>query len=258
MDSGEAFYADLASHYHLLFEDWDASVVAQGRALDRLIGGILGPGTRRVLDAACGIGTQALGLALCGHAVTGTDLSAPVLARAGREAMRLGVVLTTRCADLRALSGAVDGRFEVVAVLDNAVAHLLEQAELAAAARELAAVLDPDGMLLVSIRDYDQLAAERPRLTSTRIIDDATERRIAFQVWDWDADGRAYDLTQYLVRHGAAGVETRAFATRVRAVSRADVTAALTAAGLREVRWLEPAASGFYQPLAVARGARAT
>ena len=35
----------------------------------------LGPGPKVVLDCACGIGTQAIGLAACGHRVVATDLS---------------------------------------------------------------------------------------------------------------------------------------------------------------------------------------
>jgi glycine/sarcosine N-methyltransferase len=32
------FYDDLASYYHLIFEDWDASMARQGDALANLIG----------------------------------------------------------------------------------------------------------------------------------------------------------------------------------------------------------------------------
>jgi 2-polyprenyl-3-methyl-5-hydroxy-6-metoxy-1,4-benzoquinol methylase len=59
------FYDDLASYYHLIFEDWDASMARQGDALTSLIGSELGQlpaGDVRVLDVACGIGTQSLPL----------------------------------------------------------------------------------------------------------------------------------------------------------------------------------------------------
>ena len=252
-DPSAAFYEGMSPHYHLFFDDWDAAVVEQGRVLDRLITARHGPGPRRVLDAACGIGTQALGLALRGHDVLGTDLSAPALARAGREAARLGVRLPTRVADLRALSAAVPERFAVAVVLDNALAHLLTQDELTAAARELAAVLVPGGLLLASVRDYDALRAERPRFTSARVMGSGDGRRVAFQVWDWDDDGRCYGLTQYLLRDRADGVETLAFRSRLRAVARAALTEAFAAAGLTELAWIEPADGGFYQSMLAAR-----
>ena len=36
------FYDDLAFYYHLIFEDWDASMARQGDALTSLIGSELG------------------------------------------------------------------------------------------------------------------------------------------------------------------------------------------------------------------------
>ena len=61
------------------------SVRRQGEALDKLIRSELGDAPQAVLDCSCGIGTQAIGLALRGHDVLATDLSpASVDARAAR------------------------------------------------------------------------------------------------------------------------------------------------------------------------------
>ena len=72
----------ISAQYHLLFADWDEAVARQGRVVDGLIDKLLGLGPKRVLDAACGIGTQAIGFAQRGHQVTGTDLSSAAVARA--------------------------------------------------------------------------------------------------------------------------------------------------------------------------------
>lgn len=252
-DHNAPFYEGMAPHYHLLFHDWDTAVVEQGRVLDRLIATRRGPGPWRILDAACGIGTQALGLALCGHDVLGTDLNEAALGRADREAARLGVRLPTRAADFRTLSARVPERFDVAVVLGNSLAHLMTRDELGDAARELAAVLSPGGLLLASIRDYDAVRAERPRLTSARVTGAGDGRRIAFQVWDWDDDGQYYELTQYLVRHRPDGVETLAFRSRVHALARAALTEAFAAAGFVDLSWLKPSDSGFYEPIFAAR-----
>ena len=58
-----AFYDALAEDYHLIFADWERSITHQAEVLARL----LGAERRRVLDAACGIGTQAIGLAAEGY-----------------------------------------------------------------------------------------------------------------------------------------------------------------------------------------------
>ncbi len=252
-DETGAFYAAMAPVYELFFHDWTGAVVEQGRTLDRLIAMTIGAGPKRILDATCGVGTQAIGLALCGHDVLGTDISGPALARAAASARRLDAPLSTRQADLRSLASAVPERFDVTVVFDNSLAHLLSQAELCEALRQLAARLVPGGLLLVGIRDYDVLRVERPRFTSERIIDDRDERRVVFQVWDWVENGAHYDLTQYLVQHGAGGVDAHAMKCRVRALSRQDLVDACAAAALTDVVWHEPADTGFYQPILAAR-----
>ena len=40
--NGKQFYDDLASYYHLIFEDWEASMARQGDALTSLIRSELG------------------------------------------------------------------------------------------------------------------------------------------------------------------------------------------------------------------------
>ncbi len=69
--SSARFYDELADDYHLIHSDWDASARRQGDVLDALID----RACATVLDCSCGIGTQAVGPALHGHSVTGTDIS---------------------------------------------------------------------------------------------------------------------------------------------------------------------------------------
>jgi SAM-dependent methyltransferase len=82
----QQFYDELASLYHLVYPDWNASIERQAAALDAVIRECWPP-VRTILDAACGIGTQALGLAQLGYHVTSSDLSPSAVARARREAV---------------------------------------------------------------------------------------------------------------------------------------------------------------------------
>lgn len=157
------FYDELADDYHLIYSDWDASIRRQGAALDALIG----RAGADVLDCACGIGTQAIGLALRGHRVTGTDISPRAAARAAREAARRSLRLRTAAADMRHLPFA-DGRFDAVVCADNSLPHLLTGQEVRAALAEMRRVLRPGGLLLVSTRPYDELVRERPASTPRR------------------------------------------------------------------------------------------
>lgn len=150
-------YDGLANEYHLMFADWRAEVVRQGEVLDRLIRRQMGPSANTLLDCACGIGTQAIGLATRGYTVHATDLSPAAVARAAREAASFGAALTFGVADFCALDAKMIDTFDVVLCCDNTLAHLLEDADLRAATAQMQARLTPGGLLLASIRDYDQL-----------------------------------------------------------------------------------------------------
>ena len=104
------------------------------------------PVARDVLDCSCGVGTQAIGLALLGYRVTGTDISERSLQRAADTAARLGAPLIVEPADFRDLR-AVGGEFDVVISCDNAVAHLLDRADVDVALRQMYRKLRPGGLL---------------------------------------------------------------------------------------------------------------
>lgn len=55
------FYDEFAPLYHLIFQDWDASIERQGEQLKRILQAEW-PGHETVLDVSCGIGTQSLAL----------------------------------------------------------------------------------------------------------------------------------------------------------------------------------------------------
>jgi glycine/sarcosine N-methyltransferase len=176
------FYDRLAADYHLVYADrWQEALERQGRALDHIIRSRL-PCARDVLDCSCGIGTQAIGLSLLGYRVTGSDISERSLQRAAATARRLHTPLTVLAADLRDLSG-VAGEFGVVISCDNAVPHLLDQAEVDQALEEMFAKLRPGGLLLVSIRDYDRALTERPAVASPQDIP-GPPRRLVVRLHD--------------------------------------------------------------------------
>ena len=247
-------YDDLAASYHLIFENWDASIARQAAILGPLIESACGKSRARILDAACGIGTQAIGLALRGHAVTGSDLSAAAVARARVEARSRNLAVPFYPADVRDLSAVPGGPFDAVLIADNAFAHLLSEDDLHQAAASAARKLAHDGILLATIRDYDHLVRERPAFQGPAFYLDAGRRRIVHQVWDWTGE-RHYTMHLYITCETAAGWETVHFTAVFHAVPRAMLTAALEQAGLHDVRWMEPAETGYYQPICTARRA---
>src|ERR1700733_9619056 len=102
-DTG-AFYDDLAENYHLIYEDWERSIERQASVLGPLLQDRVGPTPLKVLDCACGIGTQTIGVARLGHSVVASDLSAAAVKRAELETRKRGLEVKFHVADMRNLS----------------------------------------------------------------------------------------------------------------------------------------------------------
>jgi 2-polyprenyl-3-methyl-5-hydroxy-6-metoxy-1,4-benzoquinol methylase len=247
------FYDAFASDYDLVYGGrWEEAVAKQGRTLDRLITSSLGAGKRHVLDCSCGIGTQAIGLAMCGHRVHGTDISARAIERARREADRLGVDVTFGTADFRDLQ-TVDGTFDVVISCDNAIPHLLSDAEVHQALRAMRSKLRVDGLLVISVRDYDRFLAERPS-TAPPLVVPGPPRRLLVRFNDWDEAGPMYDLHFFVLSEDVATWTLSAHhQTRYRALPSAELIAAARETGFQAINWHSAEEAGFYQPILVAR-----
>jgi SAM-dependent methyltransferase len=234
--------------------DWEAGVRWEGEWLDHFLAEQLGgPGPWSVLDCSCGIGTQAIGLALHGHQVHATDLSPVSVDCARRESNEFGVAMTFGVADFRKLGETISDTFDVVISCDNSFAHCLNDDDLAAALTSIKSRLKPGGLLLVSIRDYDPLVANKPIFNSECVQDTPDGRRLAFQVWDWASDGHRYGVHQFLIKENDGAYEIQHFESELRALLRDEIISAVRDAGFEEVRWHDPEANGYYQPIVTAR-----
>ncbi|SEE93236.1 Methyltransferase domain-containing protein [Streptomyces sp. 3213] len=252
MSSVRDFYDALAADYHLIFPDWDASMARQAAALDGVVRARLGAGPHKVLDCSCGIGTQAIGLAGIGHRVVGSDLSPVAAVRAAAEAAARGVGFPTAAADMRALPFRASV-FDAVVCADNSLPHLLTADDLRTALAGMRRVLREDGLLLLSVRDYDAIRAARPSSTPPQVATTARGRVVTFQLWRWHEDGERYDLEHFQLVPDGNDWEVRVRRTAYWALPRGQLTDAVADAGFTDVSWHEPEGSGFYQPVLTAR-----
>jgi glycine/sarcosine N-methyltransferase len=244
-------YDELSDDYHLIFENWEASMARQAETLGPILQRECGSAaTIRVLDCACGIGTQALGLAKRGFAVTASDISPRAVARARAEALQRGLDIHLFVADILDLSSVSESDFDAVICMDNAIPHLESSEEVVRALRQIRTKLRPKGLLMASIRDYDRLIEEKPVVQGPSFYADEG-RRIVLQVWDW-LDDRRYVFHLYITRETATDWQTLHAAAVYRALKRDELTAALKQACFKNVRWQFPAESGFYQPIVLA------
>lgn len=252
-ESPEAFYDALAPAYDAIFDDWWVAALEHGR----IVGGVLReagvePGAR-LLDCACGIGTQALPLAQLGYQVTGTDISAKAVARARAEAEARAIPAVFMAADMRVVDQTVPGNFEAVIACDNSVPHLLDNTDLDLALAAVSAALVRGGVFLASIRDYDALRAERPAGMPGVMRTRPGGREITGQAWEWSDNGERIRIHLYVLREHPRGWNADVHTTHYRALRRDDFSAALQRANFGDIRWWFPGESGYYQPIVTAR-----
>ena len=249
-DVTQSFYDSLAAQYDHFYSDWQAATREEAAFLDGLFRERGFDRSARILDCACGIGTQAIGLAALGYAVTGSDLSAGELAEAEKRAAENSVALRLQQADFRTLSEVFSERFDIVIAMDNALPHMLSADDLKRAADSIVGRLSPGGLFVASIRDYDRMLEEKPRFSAPYVHKTAKGQRVLFQTWDWI--GENYRFIQYIIDDEDTPQLSR-FACEYRATRREELTALLRAAGCREVCWKMPEETGFYQPVVLAR-----
>lgn len=254
-DSVLQFYESLTDSYDLIFKDWDAAIVQQAQALDAIIRDRWQRETppQTLYDCSSGIGTQALGLAQIGYRVHATDLSPAAVARARQEADRLNIDLTFGVADFRKLAAQVEGVFDVLISCDNSLPHLVTEDEMHLAASNIFEKLNPGGLLLVSIRDYDQVLVDRPRTTPIRLLEDDKGKRLVFQHWEWQPRSDIYTLHQFILSEDTlAQWQTKHDVTQYRAWKRDSLRSIFTANGFTQIQWHMPSEVAYYQPVMTA------
>lgn len=249
----QKFYDELSGDYHLLFEDWDAAVQQQAQILDQLIKKYAPDKANTLLDCACGIGTQAIGLAQLGYKVTATDLSPKAIARAEQEAQQRQLQnITFATADFTQLAASISGTFDIVIACDNALPHLLTEESMNLALKSILSKMNKSGLFLASIRDYDQLISNRPASTLPVVKDNDGSRSIAFQVWNWITPN-TYTVNHFTLKGQEEKYDTHLRKTTYRAYQRAELSLLMTTCGFETIEWLMPEDSGYYQPIVIAR-----
>ena len=250
MDITQTFYDNLASQYDKLFLDWQTAMQEQAVILDKLFRNNGFDDTARILDCACGIGTQAIGLAALGYPVTASDISDGELAQAKERAAKNHVHIRLEHADFCALSETFSQQFDIVICMDNALPHMLSKDALNTAIESITNQIAPGGMFVASIRDYDALLMDQPPYSPPYIHKTDKGQRVSFQTWHWEED--RYKLIQYII-DDEDSLQVSKFACEYRATRREELTSLLLANGCSKVEWKFPGETGFYQPIVIAK-----
>lgn len=194
----EGFYDRLSPFYKYIFKDWDVSVDRQAAILDEIIREYFGENVRSILDAACGVGTQTIGLAQKGYRVTASDISEGEIEEARLEAARRKLDIVFYTADMRNLQGTFEKRFDLVIACDNAVPHLLSDEDIIQAFKQFFQVTSDSGGCIISVRDYEAMEHGGRRLYPRQVHDVPEGKIVVFDCWEFDGD--YYDTTMYIVQ----------------------------------------------------------
>lgn len=242
------FYDQLSPYYKYIFQDWNASVERQAAILAEVIREHFDGDIHSILDAACGIGTQAIGLAQKGYQLTGADISPGEIEKARLEASKRNLEIAFHAADMRALQQTFQTKFDLVIACDNAIPHLLSDDEIRQAFEQFYQITSESGGCLISVRDYDAMERGGRQLYPRQVHDIPGGKIVIFDCWDFDGD--FYDITMYIVEDtGQPTARTSVIrGGRYYCVSISKLEKLMKAAGFATVATLK---DRFYQPLLV-------
>lgn len=241
------FYAGITPFYHLIYPDWEKSIDHQAFQLNAIIKETWGDQVCDVLDVACGIGTQSLGLAKLGYQVTGSDVSPHAIERAKREATARSLRIAFSVADMRTVFDQHGAQFDLLIACDNAIPHLLSDQEILTAFQQFYACLRPGGGCIISVRDYEaeEMTEQEVKLYGTR-----EENGITYLIFQrWDSHGEHYDLSMYFVEDdGSPNCETYVMRSKYYAVGSIRLIELMNHAGYEDVARLD---GKFFQPVII-------
>ena len=248
----DKYYDDLAPFYKLIYPDWDKSLQRQSRMLDDVIREFIGTNSKTVLDAACGIGTQSIGLAKLGYHVTASDLSPGEIEVAKQEALRYGVDIEFQIVDMRRVWDFYQKQFDIVIACDNSVPHLLNDDEILSAFKQFYQCTAAGGACLISVRDYAQLEKkhEQEQMYPRLVHQTADGQVVIFDMWKFE--GQFYEMTTYIV-HDTGNAEAKTQVLRggkYYCVEISTLEELFRKAGFHDVITLR---ERFFQPLILAR-----
>jgi SAM-dependent methyltransferase len=244
-----SFYDGLAPYYHLLYADWDHAISDQGASLAALLGELGIWSGASILDAACGIGTQTLGLLQNGYEVTASDIAPAAIDRLKFELSSRALKAKVQIDDLRTLRHTASESMAAVLACDNSIPHLLSDAEIFEAFRSCYRCLMPGGVAILSVRDYANIERKTPDVRPYELRYDGGNRFLVVQVWEWDTD--QYNVRMYITSESSTGeCATRMLRSRYYAVPITRLSELLQQAGFVDV---ERRDAVLFQPVIVGR-----
>lgn len=184
---------------------------------------------RSALDAGCGSGFHSILLSQLGVSVLGLDISSEMLRLAEEHARQARVSIRTLQGSFENLTDLMRERFASVFVMGNSLAHFLDPSLLSKAFQNFAAVLEPQGLLVVQTLNYERISAARDHILSER--SEGNKRFV--RSYEYDDAGIIFNVEIHEQQDMKS--ENRVQTIRLRPVLRAEIVKLLEHVGFREI-----------------------
>lgn len=240
------FYDDLSCDYHLMFENWDTTIIDEGKTIASLLGSSCS--SYKILDCSCGIGTQLIALKELGYHVEGSDISRNEVMRALQEAKRRNLKIDIRVDDMRFLNTSPVSHYNVIMTLGNSLPHLLNDKAIFESLTTIRKKLKTNGFILIGVRDYEPILANHFSSLEPIFLEDKYGKRIVHQVWDWQ-DERMYRVHVYITQQKESAWVVKHFVGMYRAITLQEIKNLMQKAGFKDISTLTPESTGFSQPI---------
>jgi glycine/sarcosine N-methyltransferase len=195
------FYDRLAEFFDVM-TDWPSRLAVE---LPFIEATLQKHGAQSVLDCACGTGGHAIALAQHAYRVTGSDISAAMIARANANAQRAGVEIPFVTARFQELFSKFPAKFDAIVCLGNSLPHVLTEAAALESLLNMRVCLRSGGVLILHQLNYDKRWEEKPRWFAVNAGTLQARETLVWRFADYDAAERMITFNIALFAKDAQG-----------------------------------------------------
>jgi 2-polyprenyl-3-methyl-5-hydroxy-6-metoxy-1,4-benzoquinol methylase len=231
-------YDQFASEYDR-FVNWQNRLSLEIPLLKKLLPkpSLKKAGPIKILDAACGTGMHVLALANAGFEMVGADFSHEMIARARQNARDAGLQIQFEPIGFGSLSTFFGKAiFDAILCLGNSLPHLLKKDEIYAALADFHACLRPGGLLIIQNRNFDDVMRQRDRWMEPQTYQEGESQWIFQRFYDFNPDGTIQFNVVNLKKDADGPWQPTVLSTLLSPMLQADLTAALTKSGFKELQ----------------------
>ena len=127
--------------------------------------------------------------------------------------------------------------FDVVLIDGLIMTELRTDSQLDDVCQQLATIIRPDGLLVITTADFDETLQVKERILPPRIIEDNSGRHLHTVIRDWHGSGYEYTETHYIIDDSDGSPTVTHQRSQRRAWRNVELTLALSRAGFDDVLW---------------------